>query len=65
MAIETQIQFTIKTDNPFQVKAKLEHLKVLAKLDNEALQKIVELSKSNQAIAQLKNNFSMIQSFLG
>jgi hypothetical protein len=65
MAIETLIKFTIKTDNPFQVKAKLEHLKILAKLDNEALQKIVELSKSNQAIAQLKNNFSMIQSFLG
>jgi hypothetical protein len=65
MAIETQIQLTIKTENPFQAKAKMEHLKALSKLDNEALNKLAELSKSNKAVEQLKSNFGMIQSFLG
>ena len=65
MAIETQIQFIIKTENPFQAKAKMEYLKALSRLDNETLNKLAELSKSNTAINQLKSNFPMIKSFLG
>lgn len=64
MAVETQIQLTIKTDNPFQAKAKMEYLKELAQLDNDSLQKLAELAKNGKAIAQLKSSFGLIQSFL-
>jgi DNA-directed RNA polymerase subunit F len=65
MAVITQIQLTIKTENPFQAKAKMEYLKKLAELDTETLQKLAELSKSYNAVTQLKNNFPLIQAFLG
>jgi hypothetical protein len=64
MAVITQIQLTIKTENPFQAKAKMDYLKQLAELDTETLQKLAELSKSYNAVTQLKNNFPLIQSFL-
>jgi hypothetical protein len=64
MAIKTTIQIEITSNNPFEAKPKMEHLKTLSKLDNDALAKLVELSKSNRAIEMLKSNFGMIQSFL-
>jgi hypothetical protein len=64
MAIKTTIQIELVTNNPFETKPKMEHLKTLSKLDNDALAKLVELSKSNKAIEMLKQNFGMIQSFL-
>lgn len=65
MGVETEIQIKIKTENPFEARAKMEHLKTLANLDTDVLEKLAKLGKNNKAIQQLKNNFSMIESFLG
>lgn len=63
-SIETPITLNIKANNPFEVKAKTKALAELAELDNEALNKLAELSKSPKAITQLKTNFPMIKGFL-
>ncbi|WP_394760296.1 hypothetical protein [Flavobacterium sp.] len=65
MGVETEIQIKIKTANPFEARAKMEHIKFLSSLDTDILEKLVKLGKNNNAIQQLKNNFSMIESFLG
>jgi hypothetical protein len=63
-SIETLVTLNIKANNPFEVKAKTKALTALAELDNEALNKLAELSKSPKAITQLKTNFPMIKGFL-
>ena len=65
MGVETEIQIKIKTANPFEAKAKMEHLNFLSKLDTDILEKLVKLGKNNKAIQQLKDNFLMIERFLG
>lgn len=64
MAVETHIQLTIKTDNPFEARAKMEHLKELSKLNTDSLSKLAELAKNAKAITQLNNSFGFIKSFL-
>jgi hypothetical protein len=63
-SIETTVTLEIKANNPFEVKTKTKALTALAELDNEALNKLAELSKSPKAITQLKTNFPMIKGFL-
>ena len=65
MGVETEIQIKIKTTNPFEARAKMEHIKFLSNLDTDILEKLVKLGKNSNAIQQLKSNFSMIESFLG
>lgn len=65
MAIETQVQIKIKTASPFEATAKMEAIKALAEQDTDTLQKLAILSKNPKAVAKLKSNFSMIQTFLG
>ncbi|WP_158728633.1 hypothetical protein [Flavobacterium sp. I-STPA6A] len=64
MAIISTIEVEIAINTPFEIKPKTEALKALAKLDLDVLQKLSELSKSPNAISQLKNNFGMIKGFL-
>lgn len=59
-----KIEIDIKAGNPFEIKAATNALKDLAKLDNDVLSKLSELSKSPKAIEQLKTNFPMIKGFL-
>lgn len=63
-SIKTSVTIEIKTVNPFEIKAKTKALTELSLLDNEALGKLAELSKSPKAITQLKTNFPMIKGFL-
>ena len=65
MGVETEIQIKIKTANPFEARAKMEHIKSLSSLDTDVLEKLAKLGKNKKAIQQLKDNFSMIESFLG
>lgn len=65
MGIVTEVQIKITTVNPFEAKAKMQHLKDIAKLDTDVLGKLVQLGKNPKAINQIKNNFDMIESFLG
>lgn len=62
--VNTTIEIEIKTVNPFEIKSKTTAIKDLAKLDNDVLSKLAELSKSPKAIEQLKTNFPMIKGFL-
>lgn len=62
--IKTSVTIEIKTINPFEIKAKTNALAQLAQLDTDVLSKLAELSKSPQAITQLKTNFPMIKGFL-
>ncbi|MFE3847149.1 hypothetical protein ACFX5D_04100 [Flavobacterium sp. LB3P45] len=64
MGIKTKIELEITTNNPFELKPKMEALIELSKLDNEVLLKLAELSRSPKAITQLKTNFPMIKGFL-
>jgi hypothetical protein len=64
-SVKTTIQIELSTKTIFEVKPKVEALKELSKLDNEALNKLVELSKIPVAVDNLKNNFEMIKGFLG
>jgi hypothetical protein len=65
MASLIEIKVETKINTPFELKPKTEALKALANLDLDVLQKLAELSKSPNAISQLKNNFGMIKGFLG
>lgn len=65
MSIETQAQFKIKTQSPFEAKARIEHLMVLSRLDSQTLSKLAELSQSQKAVSQINDNFKMIKNFLG
>lgn len=65
MASVMKINIETKINTPFELKPKTEALKALANLDLDVLQKLAELSKSPNAISQLKNNFGMIKGFLG
>jgi hypothetical protein len=62
--INTKIELVINTNTPFEVKPKANALIELSKLDNDVLLKLAELSRSPNAIDQLRKNFPMIQSFL-
>lgn len=62
--VNTTIQIEVTAVNPFEVKSKTTAIKDLAKLDNDVLSKLAELSKSPKAIEQLKTNFPMIKGFL-
>lgn len=63
-SIKTTIQIDIATSTPFEIRPKTNALKELSTLDNDVLEKLVELSKSKKAIEQLKTNFPMIKGFL-
>ncbi|MDL2143571.1 hypothetical protein QQY79_13655 [Flavobacterium tructae] len=63
-SIKTTIEIELKGINPFEIKTKTKALNELAQLDNDALMKLAELSKSPKAILQLKTNFPMIKGFL-
>ncbi len=63
--IKTSIQIEITTKTPFELKPKTDALKELSNLDVETLKKLVELSRSEVAIENLKSNFDMIKGFLG
>jgi hypothetical protein len=62
--INTKIELVINTNTPFEVKPKTGALIELSKLDNDVLLKLAELSRSPNAIDQLRKNFPMIQGFL-
>ena len=65
MGVKTEIQIEIKISNPFEARAKMQYLKDLSKIDTDVLEKLSKLSKNNNAIKQIKENFAMIESFLG
>jgi hypothetical protein len=65
MGVDTEIQLKIKTSNPFEARAKMQYLKDLSKIDTDVLEKLSKLSKNPKAIKQIKENFAMIESFLG
>jgi hypothetical protein len=65
MAGIVKIEIKIATNTHFEAKPKAQALTDLGKLDLDVLEKLVELSKKPKAIANLKNNFGMIKSFLG
>lgn len=65
MARVMKINIETKINSPFELKPKTEALNALANLDLDILQKLSELSKSPNAISQLKNNFGFIKGFLG
>lgn len=67
MAIEKEIQLTIKVKatDPFALKAKINGLEELSRLNNDEFDKLVKLSKSTQAKNYLKNNWEMLKSMLG
>lgn len=58
------LTLTIKANNPFETDSKTKALTQLAQLDTDILDKLAELSKSPEAIKQLKTNFRMIKGFL-
>ncbi len=59
-----KIEIEIKAATVFELKPKKAALIELSKLDNDVLQKLAELSRSKNAIEQLRTNFSMIKGFL-
>lgn len=63
-SIKTKIEIEVTTNTPFEVKPKANALIELSKLDNDVLLKLAELSRSPNAIDQLRKNFPMIQGFL-
>jgi hypothetical protein len=63
-SVKQCIQIEVVAKTPFGIKPKTSAIKELAKLDTEVLTKLVELSKSKEAIKQLKTNFEMIKGFL-
>lgn len=58
------IIFQTSAKNMIEASAKQKHLEVIAKLDADVLGKLAELAKNPSAIDKLKNNFSLIKSFL-
>lgn len=65
MGVETEIQIKIKTASPFEARAKMEHLKQMATIETEVLEKLAKLFKKPNAAEQFKNNYPMIEEFLG
>lgn len=63
-SIKTKIEIDIITSTPFELKPKTDALVQLSTLDLDVLLKLAELSKSQNAITQLKTNFPMIKGFL-
>lgn len=59
-----KIEIEIKTATVFELKPKTTALIELSKLDTDILQKLAELSRSKNAIVQMKTNFPMIKGFL-
>ncbi len=52
------LNIKIKETNPFKLQKKAKLIETLADLDNEVLEKLVELKKSQKAIAMVTNTES-------
>lgn len=63
-SIKQKIEIEISATTVFELKPKTTALIELSKLDTDILQKLAELSRSKNAIVQMKTNFPMIKGFL-
>ncbi|CAM3968511.1 hypothetical protein FLCU109888_11530 [Flavobacterium cucumis] len=61
---EVTLTMKVKSNDPFEFKAKKEALEKIAKLDSTTLKNLSELASSEKAIAKFNSNIGMIKTFM-
>lgn len=57
----SQIEIEVKETNPFKVTTLKKQLEILANLDTDTIEKLVEVAKSPKLIKMFKDNWTMIK----